>query len=88
LACIVAALGGLMAFQEGKRVKRVEGIPVKEEEMLRDEERAMHEKKVRKAEKKEEQKREKARSRLAGAKGKQGGTVEEKSRENISESGL
>ena len=39
LACIVAALGGLMAFLEGKRVKAVEGIPVKEEEMLRDVER-------------------------------------------------
>lgn len=30
---------GLMAFLEGKRVKAVEGIPVKEEEMLRDVER-------------------------------------------------
>ncbi|KAK3174065.1 hypothetical protein OEA41_001309 [Lepraria neglecta] len=39
LACTVAALGGLMAFLEGKRVKAVEGIPVKEEEMLRDVER-------------------------------------------------
>ena len=28
LACIVAALGGLMGFMEGKRVKKVEGVPV------------------------------------------------------------
>ena len=39
LACIVAGLGGLMSFQEGKRVKNFEGIPVKEEEMLADVER-------------------------------------------------
>lgn len=39
LACIVAGLGGLMSFQEGKRVKKFEGIPVKEEEMLADVER-------------------------------------------------
>lgn len=36
LACIVAGAGGLMSFFEGKRVKKVEGIPVKEEEVLRD----------------------------------------------------
>ncbi|KAL2043130.1 hypothetical protein N7G274_004190 [Stereocaulon virgatum] len=36
LACIVAALGGLMAFLEGKRIKSIEGIPVSQEEMLRD----------------------------------------------------
>ena len=36
LACIVAALGGLMAFQEGKRVKAVEGIPLEASETLRD----------------------------------------------------
>ena len=36
LACIVAGLGGLMQFQEGKRIKAVEGIPVDEAEMLRD----------------------------------------------------
>ncbi|CAF9908959.1 MAG: hypothetical protein HETSPECPRED_008778 [Heterodermia speciosa] len=36
MACIVAGLGGLMAFNEGKAVKRVEGIPVEEEEVLRD----------------------------------------------------
>ncbi len=39
LACIVAGLGGLMSFQEGKRVKKFEGIPVKEDEMLADVER-------------------------------------------------
>ena len=39
LACIVAGLGGLMSFQEGKRVKKFEGIPVKEEETLADVER-------------------------------------------------
>ena len=36
LACIVAGLGGLMAFMEGKKIKSVEGIPVKEEEVLND----------------------------------------------------
>ncbi|KAI4284488.1 MAG: hypothetical protein L6R38_001370 [Xanthoria sp. 2 TBL-2021] len=36
LACIVAGLGGLMVFQEGKRVKAVEGIPVSEAEVLSD----------------------------------------------------
>ncbi|KAM0802204.1 hypothetical protein BDR22DRAFT_880079 [Usnea florida] len=35
LACIVAGLGGLMSFQEGKRVKKFEGIPVKAEEDCR-----------------------------------------------------
>ena len=39
LACIVAGLGGLMSFQEGKRVKKFEGIPVKEGDMLADVER-------------------------------------------------
>ena len=28
LACIVAAMGGLMGFMEGKRVKKIEGVPV------------------------------------------------------------
>ena len=41
LACIVAGLGGLMSFQEGKRVKKFEGIPVKEGEMLADVERGV-----------------------------------------------
>ena len=52
LACIVAGLGGLMAFQEGKRIKNVEGIPVKEEEVLRDVERGVVEKKIEKKQKK------------------------------------
>lgn len=39
LACIVAGLGGLMSFQEGKRVKKFEGIPVKTGEVLADAER-------------------------------------------------
>ena len=36
LACIVAGLGGLMCFLEGKRVKAVEGISVTAEEVLAD----------------------------------------------------
>ncbi|MCJ1485312.1 hypothetical protein MMC06_005486 [Schaereria dolodes] len=36
LACIVAACGGLMVFLEGKKVKRMEGIPVDEEERIKD----------------------------------------------------
>lgn len=36
LACIVAGLGGLMSFMEGKRVKAVEGIPVSEAEVLQE----------------------------------------------------
>ncbi|KAI4182191.1 MAG: hypothetical protein L6R41_006139 [Letrouitia leprolyta] len=36
LACTVAGLGGLMVFQEGKRVKGVEGIPVGEAVVLKD----------------------------------------------------
>lgn len=51
LACMVAGLGGLMAFQEGKRIKAVEGIPVKEEEVLRDVERGVVEKKIEKKQK-------------------------------------
>lgn len=45
LACIVAGLGGLMAFNEGKAVKKVEGIPVVEEVVLGDLERGVEEKK-------------------------------------------
>ena len=37
-----------MAFQEGKRIKAVEGIPVKEEEIFRDVEKAVVEKKTKK----------------------------------------
>ena len=39
LACIVAALGGLMAFMEGKKIKAVEGIPVEGTKVLKDVER-------------------------------------------------
>lgn len=63
LACIVAGLGGLMSFQEGKRVKRFEGISVKEEEILADVERDVvdggkkHKKSKRKDEAVEEEKK-------------------------------
>ena len=43
LACIVAALGGLMAFLEGKRVKAVEGIPLDEVKAKPDEEKPVGE---------------------------------------------
>lgn len=36
LACIVAGLGGLMTFQEAKKVKAVEGIPPDDADVLRD----------------------------------------------------
>ena len=45
LACIVAGLGGLMVFMEGKRVKAVEGIPVGEAEALKDIENGVQEEK-------------------------------------------
>ncbi|KAL8765699.1 MAG: hypothetical protein Q9209_007306 [Squamulea sp. 1 TL-2023] len=45
LACIVAGLGGLMVFQEGKRVKAIEGIPVPEAQVLKDIEKGVEEKK-------------------------------------------
>ncbi|KAF2101853.1 hypothetical protein NA57DRAFT_35795 [Rhizodiscina lignyota] len=32
LACVIAGLGGIMMFKEGKKVKRVEGVPVPEEQ--------------------------------------------------------
>ncbi|KAE9977709.1 hypothetical protein EG328_001836 [Venturia inaequalis] len=38
LACIVAALGGLMMFTEGKKVKKVEGIPTPVSQRLEDSE--------------------------------------------------
>ena len=40
LACVVAAMGGLMQFVEGKRVKKVEGVPVDTEDLVRDVEKA------------------------------------------------
>ncbi|KAL8924756.1 MAG: hypothetical protein Q9208_003845 [Pyrenodesmia sp. 3 TL-2023] len=52
MACIVAGLGGLMVFQEGKRVKAVEGIPVEEAVVLGDiEEGVVGEKEKKKAKK-------------------------------------
>lgn len=59
LACIVAGLGGLMVFNEGKRVKKVEGIPVEEGEMLKDVEKGVVEKKKEKKKKLEKGKKEK-----------------------------
>lgn len=52
LACIVAALGGLMTFQEAKKVKAVEGIPPEVNEVVKDVEKAAVLKKDRKLEKK------------------------------------
>ena len=40
LACIVAAMAGLMMFNEGKKVKKVEGVPVPMDELVVDEEMA------------------------------------------------
>ena len=36
VACLVAIAAGLMVWKEGGKVKRIEGIPVHEEEVLRD----------------------------------------------------
>ncbi|KAH8819075.1 hypothetical protein F5884DRAFT_1933 [Xylogone sp. PMI_703] len=35
LACVVAGLGGIMSFVEGKRVKGIEGVPVSDEDRAR-----------------------------------------------------
>jgi hypothetical protein len=35
LACIVAALGGIMVFIEGKKIKGIEGVPVSDEDQER-----------------------------------------------------
>ncbi|TVY32408.1 hypothetical protein LSUB1_G008084 [Lachnellula subtilissima] len=35
MACIVAAMGGIMSFIEGKHVKAIEGVPVSEEDQER-----------------------------------------------------
>lgn len=56
LACIIAGLGGLMTFFEGKKIKAVEGIPVAEEERIRDVERDVVEKKKTKTKKSEKEK--------------------------------
>ena len=39
LASIVAGMGGLMQFFEGKKVKKVEGVPVSTEDLVRDAEK-------------------------------------------------
>ncbi|KAJ9630819.1 hypothetical protein H2203_001344 [Taxawa tesnikishii (nom. ined.)] len=36
LACIIAGVGGIMMFVEGKAVKKVEGVPVKTEQRIED----------------------------------------------------
>lgn len=63
LACIVAGLGGLMSFMEGKRVKAVEGMPVPEAEMLQqvatDVEKGKMEKQATREERQEERAEEK-----------------------------
>ncbi|KAI9720787.1 MAG: hypothetical protein M1812_002626 [Candelaria pacifica] len=41
LACIVAGAGGYMAFNEGKHVKKIEGVPVDEAEALKDIEKSV-----------------------------------------------
>ena len=41
LACVVAGLGGLMQFLEGKRIKKVEGVPRDEAEVLKDSEKGV-----------------------------------------------
>lgn len=64
LACIVAAVGGLVTFQEAKKVKAVEGIPIEEEATLRDIEQGERNKEERKVEKKEN-KLEKKNAKLA-----------------------
>ena len=45
LGCIVAGVGGLMVFFEGKKVKKVEGVPISEADKLRDIENGLGEKK-------------------------------------------
>ena len=45
LGCIVAGVGGLMVFFEGKKVKKVEGVPVSEADKIRDLENGVGEKK-------------------------------------------
>ncbi|KAI4125766.1 MAG: hypothetical protein LQ347_005241 [Umbilicaria vellea] len=45
LGCIVAGIGGLMCFFEGKKVKKVEGVPVSEADKIRNLEDGLGEKK-------------------------------------------
>ena len=74
LACIVAGLGGLMQFQEGKRIKAVEGIPVDEAEMLKDVEQG-----VGGTEKKQNQKNQTEKKHWGKRKEKQQEQIDEKS---------
>jgi hypothetical protein len=46
LACIVAAMAGIMQFMEGKKIKAVEGVPVEVAEVLVDAEKATEKKNV------------------------------------------
>ena len=46
LACIVAAMAGIMQFNEGKRIKKVEGVPVEVAEEVRDLEAATEKRKT------------------------------------------
>ncbi|KAI9852668.1 MAG: hypothetical protein M1838_006125 [Thelocarpon superellum] len=54
LACIVAGAAGFMQFQEGKKVKRFEGVPVAAGEVIRDVEQGVQLKKEEKEKKREE----------------------------------
>lgn len=56
LACIVAGLGGLMTFQEAKKVKAVEGIPPDDADALQDIEKGVELKQERKEEEKKQSK--------------------------------
>lgn len=40
MACLVGIAAGIVVFKEGKKVKKVEGIPVEEEEVENDAEKA------------------------------------------------
>ena len=55
LACIVAAAAGIMQFNEGKRIKRIEGVPAEVVKGVRDVELGMEEKKKKKGKGKGEQ---------------------------------
>ena len=44
LACVVAAAAGLMQFMEGKKIKKVEGVPVEVAVAVADVEAGMEEK--------------------------------------------
>ena len=42
LASIVAAMGGIMQFTEGKKIKKIEGIPLDSDDTVRDVENGQH----------------------------------------------